>query len=74
MKNIILTILILILIFVVIKCNKENFTSGKRVDSQKMNILQSFIKSNTNDFCAKSNDEGLFVIESEYFRNRDDNR
>ena len=72
MKNIILTILILILIFVVIKCNKENFTSGKRVDSQKMNILQSFIKSNTNDFCAKTNDEGLFVIESKYFRNRND--
>ena len=74
MKNIILTILILILIFVVIKCNKENFTSGKRVDSQKMNILQSFIKSNTNDFCAKANDEGLFVIESEYFRDEKDEK
>ena len=72
MKNIIFTILILIFILVVVKCNKENFTNGKKVDSQKLNILQSFIKSNTNDFCAKANNEGLFVIESEYFRDRND--
>ena len=62
MKNIIFTILILIFILVVIRGCKEKFTnSGKKVDSQKLNILQSFIKSNTNDFCSKTNDEGLFV-------------